>query len=173
GNIYIFIELFDKYKGNKYKGIDKEVDKQLFDTPLSLRLNTTGTELEGKDIVCNQSDSIRKINNNEFIINVKNDFNLKDYFTLEIIGVNSSEYYNDNLPTINYSVNNNKLTFDQECFVTIYYRNKGSNDIKDWTLSERQFRYPIEELHFNANSDLEYQICALNKYGKSKTKKIN
>src|SRR5699024_6414484 len=120
GNIYIFIELFDKYKGNKYKGIDKEVDKQLFDTPLSLRLNTTGTELEGKDIVCNQSDSIRKINNNEFIINVKNDINLKDYFTLEIIGVNSSEYYNDNLPTINYSVNNNKLTFDQECFVTIY-----------------------------------------------------
>lgn len=116
GKINISIWVRDGNKETDTNGISDSIDMSLLKTPISVRLDLTGTSLAGKDIKCEKAHSMRKLGSNQWIINIPF-LGFGEFGGVEIEEGNQY-YYNENTPSI--SVSGNTLTSNIPCKFVVW-----------------------------------------------------
>jgi hypothetical protein len=103
GKVNISVWVRDRNKDGVTDGIPDAIDMSLLKTPISVRVDLTGTILAGKDIICERAHSIRKLGNNVWIVNIPYS-GFGEFGGVEI-EEGSQHYYDSNKPTLTFSGN--------------------------------------------------------------------
>jgi hypothetical protein len=125
GKVYLMYEIFDKYK-YFLQGISQNLDISLLKTPVSIRVDLSGTSLSGKNIKCNGSESIRSLGSDVYIINLPYKSSSEGFAVFELEDSVSSDYYSDNAPII--TILGNTITTDINSKLVIWRKITGSDD---------------------------------------------
>lgn len=98
GKVNISIWVRDSYKDSVTNGISDAIDMSMLTTPLSVRIDLSGTSLSGKNIKCEKARSIRKIGGDVWVINIPYS-GFGEFGGVEI-EEGTQYYYNQNTPNL-------------------------------------------------------------------------
>lgn len=119
-NISIWVR--DQNKDIITNGIGDTIDLSLLTTPISVKVDLTGTSLAGQNIKCEKAHSIRNLGSNQWIINIPySGFGEFGGVTLE---VGTQYYYNGNNPVL--SASGNVVTSDIPCKFVVWRKENSS-----------------------------------------------
>ena len=116
-SVYLAFRFKDGYATTNSTGIPNTLPVDRIQTPLSLRVDLTGTPLAGLNIVCDQAASIRKKTGNVWVLNVR-PTEFKDGYYLARIRPGSGSYYDATVPTL--SVSENTVSADRLCKFVVW-----------------------------------------------------
>jgi len=123
--LYLYYEIKDKYKGTFVNGISKNVPISFLKTPISIEIDTTGTYLQGKNIQCNEANSIRSLGMDKWVINVPYLLG-KEGYSRFLLSEGTQEYYSSEKPIINNT--SGTITTDKSCKFVVWRKPDSSGE---------------------------------------------
>lgn len=163
GELYLYYRLKDKFDGTFTSGINNNIDETLFNTPVSIKLSTIGTAIEGKDIICEKATLIRKIDITTWIVSVplvkKEDGEIVSFKIKE----GSGAYYYSTKPIITRNTNTFTSNIPAKWVVWRKLTTDGLDMVREVerdNVLKTSFTHTIE-------SGYNYYIGAISKYGHS------
>ncbi len=99
GDVYIFVRFNDNFTGTNTNGIDNSVNAKLINTPLSIKIDLSGTLLAGKSIGGDRVQSVRNLGGDKWVVNVRPKRFGDGYFTFKITE-EDAHIYNPARPVI-------------------------------------------------------------------------
>src|SRR5690606_24676320 len=124
-NVVVQLLQHDIYKNQTTHGLNERFNKDLLQTPLSVKIDLSGSALSGKNIAIS-SGTIISLGSNQYILNIPYD-NINDVdglISVELSETSVPDYLNLNQPTGSYSIDGNTLNVscDQPCKVVVFSR---------------------------------------------------
>src|SRR5690606_18953277 len=98
----------DPFAGDTLDGFPTDIPKSCLTIPVSMKIDFTGTVLEGQNLVCS-SGKMRSLGGDEYVFEVPFD-SISGQFVPVIIEPGIDGYFNENLPTISTDIISNTLT---------------------------------------------------------------
>lgn len=125
GKVQVFVRFKDAYSGTQTNGIDNELPLSI-QTPLSIKVDLTGTPLAGLNVTSKRAVSVRSLGLNVFVFNVKPAQFKDGYFTFTVEEAAYAKYYDSAKPVLSFS--GGTVTADKPCKFVAWRKQTGSPD---------------------------------------------
>lgn len=133
GSVRIAYQFRDGFPGDT-SGIDNALPAALIGTPISIRIDLTGTPLAGLDIVSSEARSIRKLSGNQWIVNIL-PRQFGDGYYGAILRAGAGSYYDAARPDLSFAAGT--VTADRPCKFVVW-RKPTASGIEALALVERR-----------------------------------
>lgn len=127
-DVLVWVEYKDSFKGTYTDGIPNDVLLDRIITPLSVKVDLSGTPLAGKSIK-SSGGGIISLGNDQYIIDVPFGIGMEGLKGVRLSEASSDDYYNFNKATIYASIDDGVMTVttDRPTKAVLFGRNTGSS----------------------------------------------
>lgn len=162
GKLSVVIEVLDEFKDTFKRNINQTTPLDTINIPLSVKVDLTGTILEGRDITSSYGKIINK-SDNIFILEIP--FNHKDGFGVIELNEGDNGYYDTNIPTATITTSSGKLTVsaNQPCKMVLFSVASGGNYYDGLPVQRIDEFKDINT--FNITSGFDYKVGVINEFG--------
>lgn len=123
--VYLSVRFNDGFSGTNTDGISNALPVDCVHTPLSIKVNLTGTPLAGLDIACNQAQSMRNKGGNVWVINILPSIFVNGCYVAKLTAGTGS-YFDASVPVLSYS--GDLITASLPCKFVVWRKLTGSTD---------------------------------------------
>lgn len=164
-NISIWVR--DVGRGESTNGFSDALDMSLLKTPVSVRVDLSGTSLSGKDVKCDKAHSVRKMGADIWIVNIP--YSGFGEFGGVQIEEGAQDYYNGNTPIL--SETGGVVSSDMQCKFVVW-RKADSAGIETTIEVDRvnEFSYTLD---LEIQSGYTYYVGAISKSNHSSLITVN
>ena len=153
--VYLFVRFTDIYAKQSGDGIPYALPELQIKTPLSIKIDLTGTALAGKNIDCSDALSVRSLASNQWVVNIKIGELTDNYFTFKVHeSEDNTKQYTPSRPILTRL--NNTVTSDIPCKFVLW-RKLSSDD--DYEITEvLRIQNITTEVHHNFEPGYTYYV---------------
>ncbi len=164
GNVFIIVDILDKFKGQFEQGFPLDTPVRQLNTPLSVEVDLSATSLAGKNVV-SSFRKIRSLGNNKYVVEVPI-FGREGLSSVKLME-GAGGVYNEALPQGEKVITGNKLTIttDQPTKCALFAVNSGGFDYDSSEYARSNTFSTIHE--FDIQSGKDYRAGIINDFYQS------